>query len=242
MLENLNSVNAEQVEVVDSPNTDNLTSEVAGTQHTVEDVANPQENQIQSKEDNSKFAEMRRTKEAAEREVSTLKTTNKNLMDALNRLGYDGTETDILEKLNAEREGISVEEYRIREREHNERILNDPRIVEAQRVIRDRQFEKDLQAIKEVYPDVKAESVLDLGDVYLNIMKSGGTSPVDAYAAQLAADAREKAKIPPKIGAVNTTTPEEKEFYTSEEVDKLTDKDLNNPKIMERVMNSMKRW
>lgn len=242
MLENLNSVNAGQTEVVAPSTTDNLTSAVADTQQSAGEVANPGENQIQSREDNSKFAEMRRGKEAAEKELSTLKNTNKNLMDALNHLGYEGSETDILERLSAEREGISVDEFRTREKEHNERILNDPRIVEAQNVIRERQFEKDLQSIKEVYPDIKAESVLELGDVYLNIMKSGGASPVDAYAAQLAFNEREKAKIPPKIGAVNLAAPEEKEFYTSEEVDKLSDKDLDNPKIMEKIMKSMKNW
>lgn len=242
MLDNLNSVNAGQTEVVAPSTPDETTSAVADTQQQAEEVAIPQDIQVQTKADNSKFAEMRRSREAAERETLALKNTNKNLMDALNTLGYEGSETDIINKINAEREGISFEEYKMREEEKNKRIANDPRIVEAQKVIRERQFEKDLQAIKEVYPDVTAESVLDLGETYLNIMKSGDVSPVDAYVAQRAKESRAQSKIPPKIGAVNTTAPAEKEFYTPEEVDKLTSKDLDNPKIMEKIMKSMKTW
>lgn len=242
MLDNLNSVNAGQPEVVAPAATDNSTSVVADTQQPAGDVATPQNNQPQSKEENSKYAEMRRGKETAEKELNTLKNTNKKLMDALNSLGYEGSETDIMDKLSAERAGLSVDEYRTKEREHNERILKDPRVVEAQKVLRERQFEKDLNAIKEAYPDVTAKSVLELGDVYLNIMRTGGASPVDAYAAQLAFNEREKAKVPPEIGAVNTTTPAKKDFYTPEEVDKLTSKDLDDPDVMDIVLKSMKKW
>ena len=33
-----------------------------------------------------------------------------------------------------------------------------------------------------------------------------------------------------------------KKYYTSEEVDKLTSKDLDNPTIFKNVMASMKKW
>ena len=46
-----------------------------------------------------------------------------------------------------------------------------------------------------------------------------------------------------QIGSmVNTNPGEEKTFYTPEEVDKLTSKDLDNPKIFQRVRESMKKW
>lgn len=46
-----------------------------------------------------------------------------------------------------------------------------------------------------------------------------------------------------KIGSLkNGNSKEEKKYYTPEEVDKLTEKDLDNPKIMQRVRDSMFLW
>ncbi|MEG0570902.1 MAG: hypothetical protein RR497_04570 [Oscillospiraceae bacterium] len=48
--------------------------------------------------------------------------------------------------------------------------------------------------------------------------------------------------VPPQLGAVNELSDVQKDFYTPEEVDKLTDRDLSNPKIMKRVQYSMTKW
>lgn len=46
-----------------------------------------------------------------------------------------------------------------------------------------------------------------------------------------------------KMGSMtNKGKKEEKDFFTPEEVDKLTDKDFDDPKIMEKVRKSMLRW
>lgn len=49
---------------------------------------------------------------------------------------------------------------------------------------------------------------------------------------------------PASTGSSKSTTPDNqiKEYYTPEEVDKLSSKDLDNPTILKRVRNSMKRW
>lgn len=57
----------------------------------------------------------------------------------------------------------------------------------------------------------------------------------------------EEDKIPRKpasTGSSQSTVPDnkEKDFYTPEEVDKLTSKDMDNPTIFKRVGESMKRW
>lgn len=51
-------------------------------------------------------------------------------------------------------------------------------------------------------------------------------------------------KKPVSTGSSQSTVPDnkEKEFYTPEEVDKLSNKDLDNPTIWKRVRESMKRW
>ena len=49
---------------------------------------------------------------------------------------------------------------------------------------------------------------------------------------------------PESTGSVKSTVGESKvkKFYTSEEVDKLSSKDLDNPTIFKNVMASMKKW
>ena len=51
-------------------------------------------------------------------------------------------------------------------------------------------------------------------------------------------------KKPASTGSTRSTVPnnQEKEYYTPEEVDKLTSKELDNPSIWKRVRESMKRW
>ena len=53
-----------------------------------------------------------------------------------------------------------------------------------------------------------------------------------------------KPKKPASTGSLKSTVPNErvKEYYTSEEVDKLTSKELDDPNIWQRVRNSMKHW
>ena len=51
-------------------------------------------------------------------------------------------------------------------------------------------------------------------------------------------------KKPASAGSIKSSTSDNqiKEYYTPEEVDKLTSKDLDNPTIFERVRKSMTRW
>lgn len=45
------------------------------------------------------------------------------------------------------------------------------------------------------------------------------------------------------MGGLNTTTTADKEFYTPDEVDRLTDEDYEkNPKLLSKVRNSMLKW
>lgn len=54
----------------------------------------------------------------------------------------------------------------------------------------------------------------------------------------------EDVKKPDSTGSIKSTVGESKvkKYYTSEEVDKLTSKDLDNPTIFKNVMASMKKW
>lgn len=233
--ENENFVNAEQEGAVDLPNSQLDSSADADESSQAENVANsyPGGN-VQSAEDNHAFAQMRRKNEAFEND-------NKSLFESLRKLGYQGTSEEIAQQIAIEQSGMSEEEYRRQEAAIEERINTHPRVVEAEAFARNLRFEKDLQAIKEAYPDCKAESVMELGDVFLDLMKSGRIDAVDAYAAQLAHNERNTGKIPAKIGALNKSQPPEKEFYSDDELSRLTSKDLDDPIIFEKAMKSMRK-
>jgi len=113
----------------------------------------------------------------------------------------------------------------------------------AQTIIDDRTFERDLQEIKAVYPDVKCGNVWELGEVYLRLMLTGEVDAVTAYEAQTASERRGRKAAPPSAGSARSGgMAPEKEFYTPEEVDRLSKNDYDNPKIMARVRKSMTRW
>lgn len=231
MFENENIVNDMQEEVVVPQESENQVSSAEDDTQQSGDVATPETDitkPTQSREDNAMFASLRREKEM--------------LSGCLKELGYTGDIKDIALRIEAEKKGTTVEEIKRSEKELEERINADPRIVEAERLRRDATFAKDLQAIKEVYPDCKAESVQELGDIFLNLMQSGKISAVDAYAAQLAHDERKASKIPPKIGEIKSKTPDIKEYYSQEDVDNLSAEELDNPVIRAKIKKSMERW
>lgn len=69
---------------------------------------------------------------------------------------------------------------------------------------------------------------------------NNSTSYTDIYDMYL----KIKNKKPSPIGSMKSTahTEEIKEYYSPDDVDKLTEEQLNNPKIWERVMESKKKW
>src|SRR5574344_238939 len=74
------------------------------------------------------------------------------------------------------------------------------------------------------------------------VKKFGDTTPIreiyDIYTKTVG-----QKEVPVPIGSMkNNASKEEKTYYTSEEVDKLTDKDYNDPKIMANVRKSMLSW
>ena len=87
---------------------------------------------------------------------------------------------------------------------------------------------------------MSAESVFDLGDVFVNGMRAG-LSPEDAYAAQLNYNKRTTTPTPPKIGSVNQSYLPEKDTFSEDELNSLTKEELlKNPKLLEKAMKSLK--
>lgn len=218
------------------------------TKKTVEAPAKPP----QSEQDNAKWAEMRRKSEAAEKVLSLIKDDYQVESDdpteiqiAILSQKSGKSKADIREELKRQ---TDLEAQKVQQAKDS-----DPEIQELRRIANEHKAEQakkaeqaDIAALKAVYPDLKAENYADLGAEFVKA-RTLGFSAIAAYAAVTA----DKPKVetapaePPKpeMGALNTAGDlSEKEYYTPQEVDKLTKAQVKDPKIWERVRNSMTKW
>lgn len=100
----------------------------------------------------------------------------------------------------------------------------------------ERAMEKDLAEIQKLDPNVK--SLDDLGETYANYIRAG-LSGVEAYAA-IKAKENLNTETPPKTIGNLSTAQVKKDYFTSEEVDRMSPSEqLANH---EAIMNSMARW
>ena len=114
-------------------------------------------------------------------------------------------------------------------------------LTEYQRREDQRILDDDLKEIKRLNPGETAKSILDLGPQFL-ALRAAGVDTQTAYNAINQTRQQNTKPAPPEIGAVNTSTPKEKDYYSPEEVDRLSEKDLENPRVMEAVQRSMTKW
>ena len=99
-------------------------------------------------------------------------------------------------------------------------------------------MEEDLKRIRKIDPKIR--SLDDLGEDYLSLVRSG----IDGLAAFLAIKGMKdmaKSPLPPAIGSINAKTNEEGEFFTNSELDSLSGKDLDNPRILQKAIKSLSK-
>ena len=234
MDENINE--SAEIQEVAEPETEALESEE--TQEVAEPAAEESHEEKQSAGKNdadAAFAEMRRKNQELER-------NNKMLREAMLRY-FDG-ETDEELSINAiaYAEQKDPEEYR-QEWERDQEFINlqtenddlKEQLLNAQV---EKMMREDLAVIREIDPTVN--SLDDLGESFLNMRLQGGLSVKEAYYATKAMQLKEKVLAPDAIGKV-ADSKVERDYYTSEEIDNLTDEELNDDKIWEKVMRSMSR-
>jgi hypothetical protein len=235
----LPEVVAPEVPVTDTKGDTGATGE-PGVPIVTSEVAKPK----QTAEDNAAFAAMRRQLETERKEKARLENLVNGFKSGLKPQGYDGNDEDIVAKLNAEAQGVSVDEYKAQyakaQAEREKQSQAETELEQLRREKHERQLTDDLNAIKAAFPDIKAKSVWELGDKYVALMRTGEVDALTAYRAIRDAEVK---PAPPSIGSVKSATVQaEKEFYTSDEVDRLTPKQLDDPKIMKKVMASMTKW
>lgn len=211
----------------------------------------------QSAEDNSKFAKMRREMEAASKRSAELEkklADHEELSRAIGDLyGYKGAPLQVKDMLIANDRGISVEqlnaERAAQEAKNRELVMNDPeyqRMMQENANLRKTMIEdmmaKDLETLKAAHPDLKADSLEDLGEDFAKI-RGLGWSAAEAYAAVQAKTNSNKKTPPPSTGSVKSPAATDKEFYTSEEADRITREDLRkDPTLLDKIKRSMARW
>lgn len=145
----------------------------------IEDDAEEEGDTTPAAEEKAPAAEPAAEKEGeAARILAEFEEFKRRTRDALKSLGYDGEDSLAdLEKVSAEAEGKTIEEYRAK--------MEEARRAEADKAARlDAQKKADLEAIKACIPTLKYGSV----DEFPNFAKFAdlcdrGVSPVDAFRA-----------------------------------------------------------
>ena len=153
---------------------------------------------------------------------------------------FDGeTAEELTINANAYAEQRDPDEYR-QEWEHLQEFDSiKAELEETKRRLLDVQVEKlmrdGLREIQEIDPTVK--SLEDLGSHFAKFIGNGLTNK-EAYYASKAMELKEKVLAPSAIGKVSDTKAE-RDYYTSEELDNLTDEELDAN--WDKVMRSMNR-
>ncbi len=260
MDENLNTVNDVQGEIVDAQESADVsvTGEGEGTE-TAGSTSQPEAasradsaGEIQSRKFNSWAAAQRRATEAAQHEAAAVRADYERLASALKGYGFTGSAQEMADEIEARASGKTVEQIRVERMADAERIKKavraDPEFLQLQKeaealrgITYQSIYEKDIAEINKYNPGAKIKNLDDLGPEYTRL-RAAGVSNLAAYAAtQAVSEAHNKLK-PPSIGAVGSNSSRQKDYYSPAEVDKLTEKDLDDPKILEAVKRSMTKW
>ena len=159
-------------------------AEPAISEEMVEVAEQPIEQEVQEvveekpkfSEQDTAFANMRREMERYKGESERFKTENQRYMEAMQRFGFNGSNTDeILDQANAHYLGKTVEEVR------NERVASEKAKQEhdammeklqkyEMKEIEDR-MASDLASIQKINPNVK--SLEELGEPYFDLIRKG---------------------------------------------------------------------
>lgn len=221
MDENINIESAEIQEVAEPEMDEALesaeTQEVAEPDTAVDSTE--ETGQPERTEADARFAEMRRQNQQLEREA-------KMMREALARYFEGETAEELSINANAYAEERDPDEYRKEwEREQDyERAIRENEELRDQMLNMeiDKRMREGLREVQEIDSNIK--SLDELGESFINMIAAGLTTK-EAYYATLAMKSKEKVFAPDPIGRVSDNRVE-RDYYTSEELDNLTDEEL----------------
>jgi len=258
-MEELNTVNEVQEAVVEPQTPEEATNEVTepaeGTPEAAEEGAAVKP--PQTPEENRRQAQMRRSREndllqqlrAAEAKNQESAQQYDRLLGALKGFGYEGDAEAVTEAILAQQRGVTVEQVRAQQAEERQRlqemVRRDPeyqrarQLAEAyEQLLMQQVRDRDLAEINKAYPEAKIRDIEELGEDF-RALREAGVGNLAAYAAVRGAQAAVQKPVPPEVGAVNSTQTKDNEYYTNEELDALTAKQLENPKVLAKARRSM---
>ena len=245
--EKLNSVDDEQVDVVDQQQDDDEINDVSDEKQKKQ---SSKENSRQRQKRISLEAEIKRLKEEND-ELKNLREENNALIKAANGFGFEGNDGSSLAlAMEAQQRDMSIEELmlekQLKEQEINDQVEKNPKFIKAMKdsetlsqMLADMKASETLQKLQKIDPDLK--SIDDLDESFAKLVEAG-VDEETAYFAVKAQKEYSQKDIPDIAGAVNSSSVGEKDYYTPEEVDRLSEKDLDDPNIWEKVRKSMTKW
>lgn len=229
---------------------------------TTETTEAPEATESTKSEINAHYAQMRRNKELKEAKAEAQKAAaeaeqlKQRLAAVLKAQGIDGIEdaNKALDRLEADARGISVDEI-IKERETQRAAFeNSPEYKAMKEEIEQARREKnemaqirDLDILKKAYPEIKAEKVSDLGEDFIALLATqqalGNEINEDtlkwAYeASKLKTTISQKPK-PKGMGKIGVTDKGSSEYFTSDELDNLTSRELDDEKTLYKAIKSL---
>ena len=221
MDENINIESAEIQEVAEPEMDEALesaeTQEVAEPDTAVDSTE--ETGQPERTEADARFAEMRRQNQQLEREA-------KMMREALARYFEGETAEELSINANAYAEERDPDEYRReweREQDYERAIRENEELRDQMLEMEvDKRMREGLREVQEIDSNIK--SLDELGESFINMIAAGLTTK-EAYYATLAMKSKEKVFAPDPIGRVSDNRVE-RDYYTSEELDNLTDEEL----------------
>ena len=222
MDENINE--SAEIQEVAEPETEALesaeTQEVAEPDTADNSTEAEESTERERTEADARFAEMRRQNQQLEREAQMMR-------EALSRYFEGETAEELSINANAYAEERDPEEYRREwdERQEYERTKaeNEELKNEMLRMRVDEMMRNGLREIQEIDPSIK--SLDELGESFAKMI-GAGLSNKEAYYATLAMKNKDKVLAPDPIGRVSDNRIE-RDYYTSEELDHLTDEEMD---------------
>lgn len=211
-----------------------------------EQVAQAQETQptagVKTEKD-SFYADMRR-KQELETTREKYAQLEKQLEAANNALGafFEGnTLQERMDNANAQALGVDVSKI-VADREAREKISSLEQQLEQYRA-KDitKQMSDDLAEIKAIDPSITSLEDLPQSFIALRFNSVAPMSAKEAFIAVREIEKQTKQPKPPSMGSMTGTGSHEAEFFTNEELNKLTKAQLSDPKIMEKAKKSMAR-
>lgn len=228
---------------VAEPETSEETPEVAEPeQTTTENAETTTEESVKTPQDTA-FAEMRRNMQEAQRKADEAErklAEKESQAEARARAFQKITGNENADLLAiAEASGQSLEEVMadIETEEEAARITLENEMLKNQieEIKSERQVDSDVEELKKIDPNT---TLKDLGEGFIDL-RLAGVSVEDAYWAVKSKESANRLTPPKPIGKVNNE-PAEKDFFTREEVDAMSEEE--QAKNADKILKSTSSW